>query len=370
MKRSTCLRAAFFTLAAGSASFAQDQAPPLSHAQIPQRYQQQPELPEPEKLLSVEFPGGTIGQYVDALRKSSPGGSANIVVSERASRIPISAIKLKDVTLEVAVYAIPAAYSGAPGMWHVGDVLPPNSTRINGMFPGQFFDGRNTTFQVDFETRADFNSVDSQVESFSLARLLNPGGAAKPNENAAVVLTAIDTGLRLLTEEADRQPELKFHPDSSLLFVRGTSIQVKLVGSVVARMTDEATRLQGVTERRARAEQLRKLMVKEAELDVEFKDIELNAAATESHEKEKQFESGAISAPEMARARLDAARARMSLERAKLALERAKLGAPEGAGNEPAAAEEPGANVVAPATQPEAPKLPTPHPANTKRPGR
>src|SRR5262249_9229166 len=149
----------------------------------------------------------------------------------------------KGVDIGVAVSAIPAAYSGQRGAWHIDPVLPSGMAR-NIVNP----DPATITYSVDFETVADYRRDELKVESISLGRLLNPTGAAKADSDPAPVLTAIETGLHLLIGEGDPQPELKFHPGSSLLFVRGTGNEVDLVKSVISRMTEEAVRLTAITQ--------------------------------------------------------------------------------------------------------------------------
>jgi len=282
-------------------------------------------------MVSVNFPGGTIGQYVEALRKASTGGTANIVVSDRSSKVPISAISLKGVDIGVAVSAIPAAYSGARGVWHIEPVLP------NGMPRMGNYDPASVTYSVDFETVSDFQTGELKVEAFSLGRLLNPAGSAKPESNPEVVLTAIEAGLHLLIGNTDRQPELKFHPDSSLLFVRGTSDEVLLVKSIISRMTEEAVRRQAITQRRTHAEQVRNLQMKEAMLRVQIKEMEFQAVSSDLDRMKQQVEAGAASMTELSRLQLEIGRAKMNIEMAKLELERAQLVSPDEAMEAPAA---------------------------------
>lgn len=321
MKRSAWMAAAVLSLAAGGA-VAQTKAPPgtgdaAMQARIQQEAQRREEA-DAARQVSVNFPGGTIGQYIEALRKASPGGVANIVASDRSSKVPISAINLKSVEIGVAVGAIPAAYSGPRGAWHIEPVLPAGYQRTG-------VDSSSLTYSVDFETLSDFRRDDLKVESFSLGRLLNPTGSSKPDSDPKVVLTAIDTGLHLLIAEGDPQPELKFHPDSTLLFVRGTSAEVDLVKSVISRMSEEAVRRMAVTQRRLRAEQVRNLQVKEATLRIQVKEMEFQAVASELEATKAQMQAGTASATEMARMQLEYNRAKMNIEMAKIELERAQL---------------------------------------------
>lgn len=323
MKRSAWMSAAVLGMAAGAVAQNQPSAPTIELSVRDRMIQEQTRKQEEAaaaRLLTVNFPGGTIGQYVEALRKASAGGSANIVVSDRSSKVPISAINLKGVDIGVAVAAIPAAYSGARGAWHIDPVFP--SGRLQGIGS---VDMTSITYSVDFESVLEYRRDDLKVESFSLGRLLNPAGEAKPESDPRIVLTAIETGLHLLIAEGDPQPELKFHPDSTLLFVRGTSAEVDLVKSVISRMSEEAVRRMAITQRRTRAEQTRNLQVKEATLRIQIKEMEFEAVASELKATAQQVQAGTASATEMARIQLEYNRAKMNIEMAKIELERSQL---------------------------------------------
>lgn len=361
MKRSAWMMAAVLGMAAGV--MAQNQpggaANDLAARQrLVEEQARRQEEAAAARLLSVNFPGGTIGQYVEALRKASTGGSANIVVSDRSSKVPISAINLKGVDIGVAVSAIPAAYSGARGAWHIEPVLP------NGMPRMGNYDMSTVTYSVDFETVSDYQTGELKVEAFTLGRLLNPSASPKPEANPDVVLTAIEAGLHLLMGNAERRPELKFHPDSSLLFVRGTNEEVQLVKSIISRMTDEAVRRQAMTQRRTHAEQVRNLQMKEAMLRVQIKEMEFQAASSDLDRMKQQVEAGAASTTELSRLQLEIGRAKMNIEMAKLELERAQLVTPDEAD---LSAGDAGGSSVVPGSPP--PVSPSPIPGS-KRPNR
>ncbi len=321
MKRSAWMAAAVLGMAAGAVAQNQPSGPTIDLSvrdRIMQEQTRKQEEAAAARLLTVNFPGGTIGQYVEALRKASTGGSANIVVSDRSSKVPISSINLKGVDIGVAVSAIPAAYSGPRGAWHIELVLPAGSQYVG-------VDSTARTYSVDFETLSEFRRDDLKVESFSLGRLLNPTGSAKPEADPRVVLTAIETGLHLLIAEGDPQPDLKFHPDSSLLFVRGTGAEVDLVKSVISRMSEEAVRRMAITQRRTRAEQARNLQVKEATIRIQIKEMEFQAVTSELEAIKQQVQAGTASTTELARVQLEYNRAKMNIEMAKIEFERAQL---------------------------------------------
>lgn len=305
----------------------------------------------PEQI-TVDFKGGTVAQYVELLKKS--GKAVNIVASERASKQQLSALSLNQVNIGVAVYSIQAAAASGAGQWKIDQITPP----MGGYPPGMLQPG-GEAYSVDFFPFGR-RGEDLVVESYSLVRIIKSEGHAE-GMDAKVVLTAIETGLKLQNEGAEQPPDLKFHSDSGLLFVRGTNSDVRLVGSIVSRLLDDARSRTIAAEKRAREAALRANLVKDAKLEIELREMELAVAQQTREQVRKLADQGTVPSSELSRVELEFGKARISLERAKLALEKAQTVSTESA--DPAETE-------APAATPPTPQPPPGlNPKSTKRPG-
>ncbi len=271
-----------------------------------------------EPLVTVDFKGGTVQQYIAALRGAMGKDPVNAVVSESASKAELAAIVLSRVPLSAAMQAISAAAGSSQGNWSI-KVIPTESEPS----------GASLAYAIDFLSRGQRPNEDMVIETYSLARLIKPGKENGPGVPSSVVLSAVETGLRMQTADG-KAPELKFHEDSGLLFVRGTVPDVRLVGSVVARMSDDADRESKAAARHADAERERAMAVKEAELNIQMREIELQSAMQVLDETEQLVKGGSAPAPELNAAKAAARKAQIRLEEAKLGRERALMvGSPD-----------------------------------------
>jgi len=213
---------------------------------------EQMEAPEPGPLITVQFPGGTVTQYVRVLQSVVPG--ANIVVSRRASEVTLAGIELRDVGLETAVWAIRSAGPEA-GSWDI-DTLP--SMRRG-----------TVAFGVDVRERPEMlerrsGSID-RLEVFSLAPVADVQGKSSfPGAlGAEVVLGAVKQAVEIAAERAPGQAgaELKYHKESGLLIVRGGPEALDAVRQVLGKL-ERDTELRHEAIDRMRAEEKMRLDVR------------------------------------------------------------------------------------------------------------
>lgn len=271
-----------------------------------------------EVLISVDFPGGSVADYINVLRRSVGKVPVNAVVSAQAQRATLSPIVLRDVSLFTAMSAISAAAGNSSGNWLI-EVIPGQTRAMAAL-----------AFSVDYKPRAERPADELVVETLSLARLIGSGKAEQNDGmSAAVVLTAIETGLQLGDGAGARAPELKFHEESGLLFVRGTVPEVRLVQTVVNRMSDDLERRRAIAQRDRELEQQRSIAVREAGLMVQLRESELTYAESCVTNARQQAAGGFTSAAEVAQTEMEFQRAKIGLEQAKLQRERATMtGAP------------------------------------------
>ncbi|MBL1216546.1 MAG: hypothetical protein D8M59_03535 [Planctomycetes bacterium] len=174
-------------------------------------------------VFDLEFPGGTVADFVDALRSVQP--EANMVVDTGAETIPIPAMQLYSVDISRAVNVLDGLeYSDADGDLRIRVMAVPvvkNSTNYAGA-------ARNPVFRVIVDSRYNRQAPQTSVV-LTIADLL--GEAYRADD----VMTAIETAMSVITDEASRtEPAvLRFHDATGLLIARGTGEQLSAVKSVI-----------------------------------------------------------------------------------------------------------------------------------------
>src|SRR4051812_33062131 len=107
MLRNWCgLVTATVVLGMGGGVVGQEAGQPKNPAEVAK----QPDQPAaPEVTLTVDFPGGTVKQYIEHLKHAAVRNPVNVVVSEAAMSSQIATISLRDVSLYTALQAIQGA---------------------------------------------------------------------------------------------------------------------------------------------------------------------------------------------------------------------------------------------------------------------
>ncbi len=179
--------------------------------------------------LTYQFEGGSITRYLDGLRdklqRLQPDLHVNVVRPDGAADFQIPAMQLTDVSLDTAIETL--------------EYVKPDEVRVN---VKQLRDTGSAPVYVVMSTRMDgsLNQVQNrQFATFSLRDLATPpygvpadtSGVTVTPENA---LNAIRLALSLFKDED--QPELLYHEDSQLLFLRGTAQQRILVDQVISQL--------------------------------------------------------------------------------------------------------------------------------------
>lgn len=174
------------------------------------------------RTVSLDFAGGTMAQFVAAIRDSV--AKANIVVAPEASGVRLPAIELRDAGLDQALEAACAVASAEFEVRvreHKGHGEPVYSIIA-----------QPSSSRPASKPKAQEPATGTMVRS--LARLVDqrfqPPGV--PALRPETVLSAIGAA-----NDGDASPPvLRFHQDSNLLFVRGTMSQWQLVEEVLEAM--------------------------------------------------------------------------------------------------------------------------------------
>ncbi len=190
------------------------------------------------RLVDLSFPGGTIADYLDALRKQV-GKETNIVVTDpRAGEPVLPDISLSGVTVDAAVNLIAAQYRLDNGrkikvrVEGVGDLGEQQGTPLYRI--SSIGVGRDTPPNVRVWTVASL--IDDQVK-------------------ADDVLTAVELAVSL-AGPGSKPADIRFHEPTSLLVANGSPEQIDAINSVIAQLLEsQHQRL----EEEARIESMRNL---------------------------------------------------------------------------------------------------------------
>ncbi len=175
--------------------------------------QEKPASPD-RVTVNLQFPGGTLAEYVKALQRLSP--NINIIVaSSDAGEIKLPAIKLDSVAPKVAVELVRGDYQiTSDAIAHVWvDVWDAP--------------GRATTGSV-FRIRTQVDKARSSVQ----VRVWNIGDLLGADRQPDGVLTAVETAVGLL-DWISRPATIRYHEDTKLLVASGEHEQLQAIDRVV-----------------------------------------------------------------------------------------------------------------------------------------
>jgi hypothetical protein len=212
------------------------------------------QAPEEPTLLSVEFPGGTIKDYIEVLAKAAP--DLNVVIRPETAEIPMPPVSLKGVAHGTALQLIPALAesggeikvqpvlgpSGSGSEVYVIGTQPPQAPGTPVMnvtyggtpgMPGRAMRTVGPTGLGGALPAVPGVRPPKSVRVFSLRSLTSGSDALKPE----TVLTAIDTALGLQRADDEGEPaSIKLHAESGLLVVHGAPEQIDVVEQVLTTM--------------------------------------------------------------------------------------------------------------------------------------
>lgn len=309
---------------ANHASFGAAQAQPPS-AQAPQA---QRGHGTPGLIVNVEFAGGTVAQYVAALKEACKPQPVNVVLSEGAATDKLAPISLRQASLAAAMQAIPAASSSGVNSWQIvqlPDTLPGNNS------PRAETSDSAPVFQVyRAPSKKDAGQQRVIMEVYSVQKIVGrETDPAVAERKIAAVLTAAETALRM-DERRATPPELKFHKESGLLIVRGEPDDVMAVKDVIERMSDDSGRAAELAAQRLSVQQQMEINVRKAEVNAKAARSRLDAAKDRLVQVEKLRAAGDMSTIDAAELKAEVEHLAAAAEMAQLEVESAKVAAQGG----------------------------------------
>jgi len=192
------------------------------------------------KTVDIDFPGGTVQEYIQTIEKQNQV-RPNVILSSPTAKAPLPPIRLKSVTVSDAIQALGQLELAGKSYLDVG-------RRVSGVLTV----GLVTTGRKE-ESRS--------VRVFSVKSLLDDGCRIED------IVTAIETVWRMRSE-AKPSAMLKFHEETKLLIAVGIREEIMAVDNVlVALSTGRSKETQELVNKLAFMEgKLEELMKENAQL--------------------------------------------------------------------------------------------------------
>lgn len=275
----------------------------------------------PEGLISVQFGGGTVADYVNLLRGAMKPQPSNIALSESAAGAVLPQVQLDAVTLGTALEAIQfIAPTGTGEQW----VIQPLT---NGDEPPAFAVTlvRNRPMGMEPAVTSNVPAADQDriLQVFSIKELIDPsipGGLT-----SETVLSAVEVALRMAGEGSKQTPaEVKFHPDSGLIILEAPPQQVGAIEGLLQRMRSDAERQQDRAERRAKQRLDNEMALRIAAAKVQNSQAREEFARQALDKMTQLHQSGNVSDDDVRKAQMDLVNADSDFQITSAELETAK----------------------------------------------
>jgi hypothetical protein len=300
-------------------ALAQNDAPPKSP---PPTVSPFPPTPRPDgpssgPILSVEFPGGTAKEFVEAVRKAAGTGRVNVIVPREAESVPIPAVSLRDVSAYTALQSLQYA------------LLPDSGNQFRVERIGKV-DETSATFAVQFSSRnlAQANpQLKLETHVLSIHDLIDaPKGLDKDPSmvtSAETILNAIKAASQLDVDARIAPPEIMFHKDSELLIIRGTGDQLRTLETVVGQLRFSLESRRNEAASAADREKAARLQTAELQAQIILNDSQAKMAEADVERTTSNYnriselvKAGQVSTTDLENARSEAQKARAMRDQA------------------------------------------------------
>ncbi|MBN8598646.1 MAG: hypothetical protein J0L78_13330 [Planctomycetes bacterium] len=195
-------------------------------------------VPADDTLITLDFRGGTIGDYVNAIRSAAGAKPVNVLFNEETAGLPMYMVRLTNASVWSALGAVERNTIDEDGQ-SLQVRIGRSTTPPPGGVP-------TYSISSDISRMPSRQSQQQQVIVLSLNPIIGLPGRAKDqtasNLEAKSVLSAIELAVSLISAPNTPPPVLQFHEPSGLLFVKGDAHQQRAAKEVIARLQDDVER--------------------------------------------------------------------------------------------------------------------------------
>ncbi|MBS0189417.1 MAG: hypothetical protein JSS51_15240 [Planctomycetes bacterium] len=199
-------------------------------------------LPPDDTLITLDFKGGTIGEYVNAIRAAAGSKPVNVLYNENTAAIPMYPVRLTSASVWSALGAVERNTTTDDGRTLNVRVGKPSTPPAGGVPTYSIYSEKSSHSSLPFD------NLDQRQEMIvlSLNPLVGLPGVSKedqgPRFDSKSVLSAVESAVALVTSQDVSPPIIKYHEASGLLFVKGNAAQQRAAKEVIARMQDDVER--------------------------------------------------------------------------------------------------------------------------------
>jgi rRNA maturation protein Nop10 len=272
-------------------------------AQPEQRSADSRERAPAERTIDINFRGGSIGDYLKAVKEAAAPTPVNIIVSDDVSRLKANPVELRGVS----VYTTLDLLSGRGGQTLTPEPLVLHSRGGDG--------GSASVYTLEaYGPRSGQQTAappppQRAVRVFSIRDLVEPepGASASLVLDPETIMSSIDAATSLHGEGEER--DVLFHPEAGILIVRAGEHELKLVSDLLGELqADMMNRRSGARRVASELEHLDERVLK-FDSQRHIAQAELEIARRRFERMEQQVESGVAGEGEVEEARLDMLRA-------------------------------------------------------------
>ncbi|MGH7243512.1 MAG: hypothetical protein ACREJD_08865 [Phycisphaerales bacterium] len=203
-----------------------------------QAFRQYSTAPTDDTLVTLDFKGGTIGDYINAIRAAAGSKPVNVLYNDETAALPMSAVRLTNASLWSALGAAERTTQNEEGQTLQVRLGRPTPIPAGGV----------PTYSIvsDVSRLPPMENRRQEVIVLSLNPIIGLPGSSKENDRsnlqAKSVLSAIELAVSLVSAPNTPPPKLQFHEASGLLFVKGDLVQQRAAKEVIARLQDDVER--------------------------------------------------------------------------------------------------------------------------------
>lgn len=179
------------------------------------------------RTVHVDFPGGTLAEFIGALKETAD--VVNIVSDDKARSVRLPAIKLRRTSVESALEAAAQIAEGA-------DMVNIRTLRDRGTDPVHIV--RIKLKKMQRRVKKQPAKSNRHVNVISVRSITEDPLGTNRTMKAETILTAIDTALEV---HGGPVPTIKYHADSGLVIFAGSNEQSTLVHELMERIKNDLT---------------------------------------------------------------------------------------------------------------------------------
>lgn len=253
--------------------------------------------PREPDLINIDFPGGTLAEFVQALRQAVVPGQVNVILRSGADAIEVPAVTLRNVTPDSAFAAI----------------CPPNLAKVDSVQKSgapifvieKIRSGSIEQIQSPEATRALGQAIyrdRAQPDPFAL-RIYSVRNIVSGSIPLEAVMDAVKTALSVQRDQP--QPELLYHEGSGVLIVRGSDSQHVVVSELLKTLERDSERLRGLAEREANMARVMQERILGMQAEIEQTQLEVDLKRAQVAELQQAVQQGLLSEEDFRHANID-----------------------------------------------------------------